>query len=504
MRSKKGRRVIVVSILLTAGLTLFLLSAYGIAAQRIKAIMLPSPDADTLIKMIPKFEEKYGIEVSVEQVAYADIHTKEISDFVAHTGHYDVVMMDNPWTPEFAGAGYIENLEPWIKKVGLRLLKDYRRRWPPGVEEYPTIYLEDSIVPVLNFYGNWKGDLVAIPLMPGAMLFYYRKSLFKDPKEKANFEAKYGYELLVPKTWSQLRDIAEFFTRPDMYGLTLSVGIANMAVQTYYQIAWSMGADCFAFGQGFPDPDDPIHNMPILNSPIGVKALEFLILLKPFMPPGVASYEFVEATQDFIKGKAAMMIQWSVFTPEIEDPAKSEAAGDTGYAWLPGYPDAPINNVPGVIPGEGYSSLGGWALVLNKDSRNKEAAIKFILWATHLTMTEEELTEYLETGFSNSGRKAAYFIPGTKGYRLGRYPIELETYRAHIRRRPAIAEEVEYENIVGSEVQEAYLGRKTPKQALDDAAQRLCELMQTAGYIPMNQPLVWPSKYVNRDGTKVE
>jgi len=36
----------------------------------------------------------------------------------------------------------------------------------------------------------------------------------------ADFEAKYGYPLAVPQTWAQLRDIAEFFTRPDqgLYG----------------------------------------------------------------------------------------------------------------------------------------------------------------------------------------------------------------------------------------------------------------------------------------------
>ena len=30
-----------------------------------------------------------------------------------------------------------------------------------------------------------------------------------------NFKAKYGYDLAVPKTYAQLRDIAEFFNRPD-------------------------------------------------------------------------------------------------------------------------------------------------------------------------------------------------------------------------------------------------------------------------------------------------
>ena len=43
----------------------------------------------------------------------------------------------------------------------------------------------------------------------------YRKDWFEDPKEKEAFKAKYGYDLDVPKTYKELRDIAEFFYRPD-------------------------------------------------------------------------------------------------------------------------------------------------------------------------------------------------------------------------------------------------------------------------------------------------
>jgi multiple sugar transport system substrate-binding protein len=485
--------------------TCLLLAGVAFPESEIRVLMLTSPAMLALRDMVPKFEAKYpDVKVVWEDTAYADIHTKQVNDFVSHAGRYDVLQMDNPWLPEYAGAGFLENLEPWIEKADLRLWKDNLRRWPPGVEKYPTIHLEDLIVPILNFYGNWEGNLYCIPNMPGVQLLYYRKDLFENEEEKAAFRAKYGYDLEVPKTWEQLRDVAEFFTRPpELYGLTWSAGKGNMAVQNYYNIAWSWGADCFAFGQGFPDPEDPIRNMPICNSEIGVKALEFFCSLKPFMPPGAAAYEWAEITADFTEGKAAMMFQWSDFVRDVEDPAKSKVAGKVGYALMPGKPDAPVNNVPGIIPGEGYASLGGWGLVMNKDSKNKEAAWKFIAWASCLAMTHDEMKEYLEVGGTNTGRLSGYFIPETTGYRVGRYPIELEMYREHIRRRPAIAEEVEYEVIVGTEVQQAFIGAKTPKQALDDAAKALYELMVRGGYIPEDQPLVWPSKYVNPDGTKV-
>ena len=62
-----------------------------------------------------------------------------------------------------------------------------------------------------------------MPLEGDANGWAYRKDWFEDPTEMANFKAKYGYDLAVPKDFKQLRDIAEFFTRPDenRYGVAL-------------------------------------------------------------------------------------------------------------------------------------------------------------------------------------------------------------------------------------------------------------------------------------------
>ena len=57
----------------------------------------------------------------------------------------------------------------------------------------------------------------------------YRRDLFDDPKEKAAFKGKYGYDLAAPATYDQLRDIAEFFTRPDQK----SFGIALYGSEDY-------------------------------------------------------------------------------------------------------------------------------------------------------------------------------------------------------------------------------------------------------------------------------
>src|SRR5260370_24287751 len=81
---------------------------------------------------------------------------------------------------------------------------------------------EATVVGYAEYPGK-SGDDWAIPLEGDASGWAYRKDWFEDPKEKEAFKAKYGYELKVPETWAQLRDIAEFFYRPKekRYGLTI-------------------------------------------------------------------------------------------------------------------------------------------------------------------------------------------------------------------------------------------------------------------------------------------
>jgi len=55
------------------------------------------------------------------------------------------------------------------------------------------------------------GKVMAVPQYWNAPMYFYRKDLFDDPKNKSDFKAKYGYELGVPTTWDQLVDIADFF-----------------------------------------------------------------------------------------------------------------------------------------------------------------------------------------------------------------------------------------------------------------------------------------------------
>ena len=72
-------------------------------------------------------------------------------------------------------------------------------------------------------YAEYDGKYWAIPAEGDANGWAYRKDWFEDPEEMAAFKAKYGYDLARAEDLKELRDIAEFFHRPDenRYGIAI-------------------------------------------------------------------------------------------------------------------------------------------------------------------------------------------------------------------------------------------------------------------------------------------
>ena len=127
-----------------------------------------------------------------------------------------------------------------------------------------------------------SGKYWAIPLEGDATGWAYRKDWFEDPKEKAAFKEKYGYDLGVPKTWKQLRDIAEFFHRPD----EKRYGIAIYTDNSYDALV--MGVENVIFSYGGELGDYATYKVDgIINSKQNIEALKFYKELYKFTPPGL-------------------------------------------------------------------------------------------------------------------------------------------------------------------------------------------------------------------------
>jgi hypothetical protein len=74
----------------------------------------------------------------------------------------------------------------------------------------PKLDIDDFIGK--SFTTGPDGKLYQLPDQQFANLYWFRYDWFNDEKNKAEFKAKYGYDLGVPVNWSAYEDIAEFFT----------------------------------------------------------------------------------------------------------------------------------------------------------------------------------------------------------------------------------------------------------------------------------------------------
>ena len=297
----------------------------------------------------PKWEELTGIEVKVIEVPTAEMFTKILQEHRAGTGAYDALNVIPSWMPDLVKAGALEELDPYVDKYGYR----------DELENIAPTYRDNQMKVDGKIYGfPDDGDLFVL---------YYRKDLFEDPENRAEFKARYGYDLGPPQTWEQYADAGRFITdkyAPKIYG-------AGQFRQPAYGI-WMFEERYRVEGGRFFDPETMRAQ---INNEIGVKAFEGMRSDNAFMPPGVETWGFVEALSSFLAGDIAMTISW----PPFGRWAAGYGTEEEALSWVPKSTIA--DKVGYALPPGGTPQLAaGFSLSVSSSSKNKEAAYLFIQW----------------------------------------------------------------------------------------------------------------------------
>jgi multiple sugar transport system substrate-binding protein len=302
--------------------------------------------ANYLQELANEYEKETGVKITVETTPWSDFQTKAFTEFNAHGDSYDMVVGDSQWLGAGATGGHYVDLTKFFEENKVADLM------APATVKY---YAE--------YPGNSK-KYWAVPLEGDAVGWAYRKDWFEDPKEMAAFKAKYGYDLAVPKDFKQLRDIAEFFYRPDQK----RYGIAVYTDNSYDAMA--MGFENALFSYGGDMGDYSTYKVDgIVNSPKAVEALDAYKELYKFTPPGWAKTFFVEDNQAITEGLAAMSMNYFAFLPSLLNEATNPHAKSTGF----------FANPPGPY-GDQFAALGGQGISIVSYSKNQEESMKFLKW----------------------------------------------------------------------------------------------------------------------------
>ncbi len=294
-----------------------------------------------------EYEDATGIKVTVVQEPWGSYYDRVLAEWAARGDSYDMILGDSQWLGQAVTEGHYIEITDFMVTEGL---------------------VETVTPATLQYYGEYpagEARYYAYPTEGDANGFAYRMDLFEDTDEMAAFEAAYGYPLAVPETWAQLRDIAEFFYRPDdgLYGIGIYTQIDYDAITMGFENV------LFSYGANFADGDFNVYD--VINSPEAVAALELYAELYSFAPPGTNNAFFAEMNDVFITGQAAMIMNYFAFFPALDNPDVNPYRDVTGYFAMPAGPN-----------GDRFAALGGQGISVNSyiNEERQQASLDFIRW----------------------------------------------------------------------------------------------------------------------------
>ncbi len=292
-----------------------------------------------------EYTEQTGVEINAILPPLGnEWYERMAGEFARRGSGFDLCMFDSQNMSEFASQGHVVRLNDWLKNSKSISVSDFDAAALRRYAEYP----EDS------------GNIYALPINQDCMGLVYRQDLFDNPEEKAAFRKKFGYELNVPQTYEQLRDIASFFTRPEqnLYGIAM-YGSEDYdgCTSVFNNILWSFGAELWDAKSGKVDG--------YLNSPQAKQALEFYKDLFRYAPPGSVDAYVPEVDRAVKAGQVALAIQWYYFFDELY--AQTVKPARLGFAPLPGQARRVV-------------MVGGQGVSISRYSRHPEEAWRFLEW----------------------------------------------------------------------------------------------------------------------------
>ena len=395
-----------------------------------------------------KWEELTGIKMNIAGAPTNEMYSKIVLEHEGGTGAYDVVDVQPPWMPDLVEIGALEPLDPFIEKYGY-------------AEE-----LQDIAPFFREAWNTYKGTTYAFGDDGDVLLLYYRKDLFEDADNRTKFKAVYGYDLAPPADWGQFDDIAKFFTdnyAPQLYGASMvrSRGLTLFFWMQQFRVA----------GGRFFDVDTMKST---INSEAGVKSLQALVDRTAYMPPGNATWGFVEKLSAWLAGQVAMTVSW----PAIGRWAEGVGTDHEAMTWIPqttiankvGY--AVVGKHPGIAP--------GFALAVSSSSKKKEQAYLFNQWANSkkISLERSKLAVSIRDPFRlshyESAELAAQWPNAPAFLKTLREGGELGIQDLSVRNTAA------YQELISNAIQSA-IGGTSAKDALDQTAKDMDELTERIG-----------------------
>jgi sorbitol/mannitol transport system substrate-binding protein len=336
--------------------------AIGADGRTLVIAIVANPQMQDAIELSDEFEHDTGITLRFVTLPENQARAKITASVATEGGEFDVVMISNYETPQWAENGWLENLEPWIAKS--------------------EGYDEDDFIPSIRAALSYRDDLYSVPFYGESSFLAYREDLF----------AKAGLTMPTHPTWDQIADFAA--TLDDKAN-----GVAGICLRG--KPGWGESLAPFTtvantFGASWFDEDWNAT----LNTPEFEKATRFYVdLVRNHGEVGASSAGFSECGTRYGQGEAAMWYDATVMAGTNEDPASSTVVGKSGYVPAP------------VMDTASSGWLYTWSLAMPKVAHDKQASWEFMRWMTDKQFVRSVGEEFGWNRVPPGCRASTYDIP---------------------------------------------------------------------------------------------
>jgi multiple sugar transport system substrate-binding protein len=333
--------------------------------SKVSMVYWPGPESDAMQKVVDAYNggqgKTDGVEVEMVLLSRDGTYEKEAAMMNSKSSEVDLY---------FTASYIIGQHAPYLDSLNGKVKFDN--------------YLKSSVDSL-----SMNGEPLAVPMDVSNHFLFYRSDLIEQLLSDAAWQKKYkevskqvvGQELAPkdPKEWSwdDFVATAAFFSKeyndasPTKYGTALQLKNLIFNIMIWDDVLYSNGGSWL---------DD--QGKPAFTSDAAKKSMEIYrkVYDGKMTSPNSTVAEYPETQAALQSGNAAFAMQWGAAYGELNDPARSPGvAGKIAVAPMPGTQKTHVH------------SLG---VALNKYSKNKDGAIK---WMNYLT-TVDAMNVYADNG----------------------------------------------------------------------------------------------------------
>jgi multiple sugar transport system substrate-binding protein len=440
-------------------------------------INMAAPDWLPTRFMQEEFDKTYkaqsgnNVKLVIDFIPWGSFYQRVAASLSSGEKKYQMIVTDSQWLGDFVEGGHYLKLNKYI---------DADPQLQAIIQDlHPVLLSTSSSYPYKskNYYG--------FPQFPDNLVTAFRKDIFCNATERANFLKQYGqtlpcyYNEWEDVDWDRYEKIGKFFQRKkgdklgdgvaddDFYGIAYQAGkpydFASMQVNGFI---WQNGGDIW-------DETSTKPALGVVNSDKAISAFDHYLSLLKYMPPVAKTGQMdIFVVQDlYMQGKVGAIVDWVGVMGPVLDAKLSKVSDKTGFA-----------EPPGTRQGDGaisrWSNIGGQPFVLttwNNDDVVKES-LDIVKWWLSKPVQEKFVKSGGQSGMLSVMDNPAYatWAPYNRAY-LDNYQWQKDVW--HIPEFfPLLTEQQE-------QVDKAVTGQISAKQALDTVAAFQDKLLREAGRI---------------------